>query len=233
MTNMVCSFSSRTPTLIHSLPGVLLHCASRIEQRIQNESSESDSSASDIEYPLTPPPSDCADSRPLSPAPNLSHVITIEIPRNISNKLSVRKRRSHNCEGSAAKPLTLCIISRNSAKPAIAAAARTFLQAEKQRTTEPQSRAPPEITEDMLSMSLECKNVLSSPDFMIVYPINPCDGNLPVELHGFPPWHIRLTEIHYRRSRERPRKINSFVLDEIAFREALDEYETAEFRFGK
>ena len=36
-------------------------------------------------------------------------------------------------------------------------------------------------------------NNLSSPDFLILHSV----GSLhtPAELHGFPPWHIRLTEI--------------------------------------
>lgn len=37
---------------------------------------------------------------------------------------------------------------------------------------------------------------LSSPDFMIVHPIGFSRTTYsPLELHGFPPWHIRLTEI--------------------------------------
>jgi len=79
--------------------GILMRCASRIEQRIQNQFPESDTSASEIEYPLTPPPSDYADSRPLSPIQSYSHVITIEIPqytRKSKNSLNVRKRRSNN-----------------------------------------------------------------------------------------------------------------------------------------
>lgn len=84
--------------LIH-IPGILTRCASRIEQRLRNQLPESDASASEIEYPLTPPPSDYAGSRPLSPIPSFSHVVTIEIPhyiRKTNNTLNVRKRRSHN-----------------------------------------------------------------------------------------------------------------------------------------
>jgi len=40
------------------------------------------------------------------------------------------------------------------------------------------------------------ENGLSSPDFMIIHPIDFFDtSSTPPELHGFPPWHIRLTEI--------------------------------------
>ncbi|KAK2461948.1 hypothetical protein APHAL10511_006411 [Amanita phalloides] len=211
--------------------GVLLHCASRIEQRVQNKYPESDSSASEVEYPLTPPPSDYTDSRPLSPVPTDSHVITIEIPHRVRNKhnLNVRKR-SNNRAGHISKPVTLCIISRNSAKPAVATAACSFLQAEKQIMNH---SSPPQITVNTLSMLLENDSGLSPPDFMIVHSIDPHESKAPLELHGFPPWHIRLTEIHHKEYPARPMMSeDSYILEEDAFSEALDEYAIAEFRFG-
>src|SRR6266550_6823041 len=98
MTNMVCLLQ-RNVHFSSAILGILMRRASRIEQRIQNQFPESDTSASEIEYPLTPPPSDYADSRPLSPIPSYSHVVTIEIPRytkKVNNSLNVRKRRSNN-----------------------------------------------------------------------------------------------------------------------------------------
>jgi len=213
---------------------ILTRCASRIERGLRNQLPESDASASEIEYPLTPPPSDYADSRPLSPIPSFSHVVTIEMPhyiRKTNNTLNVRKRRSHNRTKSITKPLTLCIISRSSAKPVIAAAAQSFLQTG--MTTEQHPRLP-QVTVDNLSMLLECESGLTSPDFIIVHSINLCDSRAPLELHGFPPWHIRLTEFYHNQcpaqllTPERPR-----MFDETAFREALDEYAVAEFRFGR
>lgn len=56
---------------------------------------------------------------------------------------------------SITKPLTLCIISRNSAKPVVAAAARSFLQTE-MRTAAEQHLQLPQITVDTLSTLLEC-----------------------------------------------------------------------------
>jgi len=90
----------------------------------------------------------------------------------------------------------------------------------------------PDITVDSLDTLLECDSGLVPPDFMIVHSINPPDAEAPLELHGFPPWHIRLTEIHQSHVQHRCRT-NSGMLDEITFREALDEYALAEFRFGK
>lgn len=205
--------------------GVLVHCAPRIEKCIDDEWSEPDSSASEIEYPLTPPSSDYADSRPISPASNLSRLVTLEIPRRAKKSrshLNVKKRRSHR---DATKPLTLCIISRDSAKPALARAAFSFL-----RPTDHGTRFP-QITVNCLDTLLEYDNSLSSPDFLIVHSINPQDHETPLELHGYPPWHIRLTEIHYRNRL----KISDSpcLVDEIMFREALDEYAQAEFRLGK
>lgn len=93
---------------------------------------------------------------------------------------------------------------------------------------------------------------------MIIYPIDlPCTYPSPAELHGFPPWHIRLTEILFVLSffhdsfsdllcsLKEPRigMLHSLFtwrtlsiplsLDEDTFREALDEFASAEMRFGK
>jgi len=80
-------------------------------------------------------------------------------------------------------------------------------------------------------MLLESESTLTAPDFLIVHSIGPCNNRTPLELHGFPPWHIRLTEFRYNKYPAQSER--HCVLDEIAFREALDEYAVAEFRFGR
>lgn len=83
-------------------------------------------------------------------------------------------------------------------------------------------------------MALECDSALSEPDFTIVRAVEPNYVKAPLELHGFPPWHLRLTEIHHSQYQEQPMTTGrSCMLDEMAFREALDEYAMAEFRFGR
>ena len=128
---------------------------------LRMEEVDESSKECDIQYPLTPPPSDDAESRPLSPQsgatiPKLA-VTTLRFPHNPSKpkrKLSVtgaalKRRRmtrqlpvfvpssgaylaSRGIPGTDAKPeeppLILHIISYQSGKPAIAAAAKTILQ---------------------------------------------------------------------------------------------------------
>jgi len=74
---------------------------------------------------------------------------------------------------------------------------------------------------------------------MLVHRIH-ASNTSELELHGFPPWQIRLTEFdenkpldltwhrwaHHTRSAGRP-------LDETEFRRALDTYAAAEMRLGK
>ncbi|KAF8168147.1 hypothetical protein B0H34DRAFT_684406 [Crassisporium funariophilum] len=77
---------------------------------------------------------------------------------------------------------------------------------------------------------------------MIIHSIESSRGRpTPPELHGFPPWQIRLTEIYQsvlvgRTPRTWFRESRSplpLPLDEFNFREALDEFASAEMRFGK
>jgi dehydrodolichyl diphosphate syntase complex subunit NUS1 len=115
-----------------------------------------------------------------------------------------------------AKPLTLHLISRNAAKSAIASIARSVAYQSHKPIQHPDSSKQ----EDVFSMSVRVldslldgavhikqtsmpsthfstgHNGLSSPDLLIVYPITTSRNNRsPLELHGFPPWQIRVTEI--------------------------------------
>lgn len=80
-----------------------MDCVDQISQRASaaDEPNGYDSSSgSDIEYPLTPPLSDCSDSRPLSPEDRFqknTSVITVCLPEVIRKKTSrygLKKRRS-------------------------------------------------------------------------------------------------------------------------------------------
>ena len=51
--------------------GLLSASAQTIGDRLPHNSSDSESSESELEYPLTPPPSDYSESRPLSPSQNI------------------------------------------------------------------------------------------------------------------------------------------------------------------
>ncbi|KAF8213090.1 hypothetical protein K438DRAFT_1803389 [Mycena galopus ATCC 62051] len=227
---------------LYDSEGVLADCADQISQRVSvvgDLNGYDSSSGSDIEYPLTPPSSDCSDSRPLSPEERFqkdTSVIIVRIPgamREKTSKYGLKKRHSKQNKF-LSTPLTLCIASRQSSKPAIATAATLLARGQAKE---------PELTVERLNTIIEGHS-LSDPDFMIVHHLRPSDGlPPPLELYGFPPWQIRLTEIHHswrqRPFLERwnfkspPPENAPQSLTEIDFRAALDEYARAEMRFGK
>ena len=133
-------------------------CVQTLQECLSIHGLEGGSSESETEYPITPPPSDYSDSRPLSPNHHQAHVTTIHVSRRNSPSQESRnlekqgKRRSHRnfkllyliCihEFTAVfagkglntrrHALTLCLVSRQSAKPAIASAAQSLAQAQAQ-----------------------------------------------------------------------------------------------------
>lgn len=191
------------PTLT---PGTLLAYAPQLRARLATEGHHDDEPVSSdddekerekekdghVRFPLTPPPSEHAGSRPISPLDSTTHTIHLA-----------------DAQG---PPLTLCLTSRRAAKPAIAAAAQVLRATGRTKGRRRGKGVPPPLTVDDLDALLECTlswlpmlntsvNInafypaadhgLSSPDFMIVH----APGAAPTELHGYSPWHIRLTEI--------------------------------------
>lgn len=203
------------------------------------------------DYLLTPPLSDHDESRPISPIEDLSDepvtVAKIHIPARRPSKANTIKRRRHlsseikspGPEVSDLPALELCIIDRRASKAVLASAAMV-VASEHMSAFAPKGRSTPvELSIEALNNMIEGKHGLSEPDFMIVHPLTPPRSRAePLELHGFPPWQIRLTEIYYDRYRVR-RTIRDWgearfiPLDENAFRSALDQFSGAEMRFGK
>jgi dehydrodolichyl diphosphate syntase complex subunit NUS1 len=259
---------------VYEQQDMLATCTEGIRAQLPAPVLDVESSESETDYPLTPPPSDHSLSRPLSPsdAPMGGLIpitkITISTPRPTTRKYSpsATKRRQHlqksttHATGIASAPksdLLLCLISGEAAKPAIAAAARALAREESRRLqSDPVLRQQKERQEYRYELSvkeleqiLEDESGLSPPDFMIVHPID-CSYSPPAppELHGFPPWHVRLTEIYQNYPREAPSQAPSLFsqltltksgrlepipLEELHFRAALDDFATAEMRFGK
>ncbi|GLB42619.1 putative dolichol biosynthetic process [Lyophyllum shimeji] len=135
------------------------------------------------------------------------------------------------------REFSICLASRKSSKPAIASIA-DWLKEQHKRAVCPKT-GEFTLTCDTLGSLLESEDILSAPDSLIVHPLNPLSYNwTPTELHGYPPWQIRLTEICHNRvlfpwsmlilTRGAP-----VPFDELTFRRALDEYAAAEMRFGK
>lgn len=56
-----------------------MKCTQNIRDHFSNDQLEEESSESEMEYPLTPPPSDHSGSRPISPEHGLSHDLNTNI----------------------------------------------------------------------------------------------------------------------------------------------------------
>ncbi|ESK97931.1 hyphal tip 1 [Moniliophthora roreri MCA 2997] len=202
----------------------------------------------DLVYPPTPPASE-AGSRPLSPdveIENQSAVVTFRIPQTRSQKSLLCSARG-GPSNIKLTPLTLHILSADSSKRSISAIASSLAHQEYLRSKYTTVHKPFKLTVPELESAIEGSNGFSPPDFMIVHPLHPSRYNrAPLELHGFPPWQIRLTEIYHNRSRRYyrsrlmcflPLHIKSSILastlTELEFREALDHFAGVEMRFGK
>jgi len=189
-----------------------------------------------IHYPPTPPLSDYAESRPLSPQDD-----SLEHKPFLTLHISPRKNASNKNQ-----PLTLHVLTRESSKPSIAAITRSIARSAR-RNSKLAVKDTFKLSINNLESHLEGKNGLTPPDFMIIQPVHPSKYHRsPIELHGYPPWQIRLTEIYCNRFRKQyegrlmwflPSHVSSALLSssltEWEFREALDQFATAEMRLGK
>ncbi|KAI9438386.1 hypothetical protein F5148DRAFT_883438 [Russula earlei] len=158
-----------------------------------------------------------------------------------------RSRMGHTLhKPSSSGAFTLHFVSRDTGKPAIAAIADNFRRTRGGKIISANGDA------EAFTVSVsELQTILEGdrgygppPDLMIVHNVTlPRRQFTPLELYSFPPWQIRLTEIHYNgftgirdrlsRVRLRRRAKRWMMLSEIDFRRALDEYSGAEFRLGK
>ncbi|KAL6309913.1 hypothetical protein BKA93DRAFT_173785 [Sparassis latifolia] len=227
---------------------------------------------SDIEFPLTPPSSDDSDSRSNSPDANIIrprlNVMTLEFAGIGKKKSHVGrpavKRRRLTRSNSDTKPLTLHIVSRQSGKPTISRAASAILHSQRRRVSPQLSTYDenPGAMQQLLVSLLEGLHTVMytcsqpeqnldfagddgfpSPDLAIVHYITPGRLHLfPMELHGFPPWQMRLTEFYFdghfctdvaHLLPGIPGNGPCSPLEEIEFRRALDKFASAEMRLGK
>ncbi|KAJ3551042.1 hypothetical protein NMY22_g43 [Coprinellus aureogranulatus] len=234
---------------VYEQHGHVTECEQEIRSRLLASPVDCETSESEVEYrPLTPPPSEHSESRPLSPShsPSLIPVTTILITdsqkgKGTSSRRANLRRRRNGDEEASRNPLQLCLISRDASKCAIAAVATSLARnaAVRQRKG---GRQATEFTlsVDALESMLENEDGLSPPDFMIVHPLSTenTSRKSPLELHGFPPWHIRLTEIYTSRTYPAkwfPSSPSNVArpLDKSIFCNALDQFAGAEMRFGK
>jgi len=229
--------------------GLILQLEPRIREAVFGQDHELPSSDSEIEYqPLTPPESVYSESRSLSPCHSTLDITEATILQSPIQKIYNRRNKSSLAALPSQQPISLCLLSSRSSKAAVANLARSLYldHRQKPKTTGLRTKKTFELKVDDMDELLENDSGLSSPDFMVVHPINPLQYNrTPLELHAFPPWHIRLTEIHLNQNKDQPRAWRDWlqsrltytpsptVLDEISFRDALDQFGAAEMRFGK
>lgn len=204
---------------------------------------------SKIELPLTPPPSDDGESRSSSPdggviRPKLDvHTLHFsasgKTPPQKTRKDGLKRRRSTR-KSVDVKLFTLHVVSRQSAKPAIAKVSQAIIESSKAESCISLMQDDRALAQRDLNLILEGHYGFSSPDLMIVHDVRALRlHKKPLELHGFPPWQTRLTEFHFDGW---PRIASSVLrgasgtyspLEEIEFRRALDEFAAAEMRLGK
>ncbi|KAI0348562.1 hypothetical protein BDW22DRAFT_1350799 [Trametopsis cervina] len=209
-------------------------------------------SESELEYPLTPPLSDDSpsSSRSLSPNQHIAPKLSVnnlklgDSPRKRkSSGRSVAKRRvSRKTSTDSISPFTLHIISRNSGKAAIAGAANSFVREHQGHCS---GTAPRDfkLTVNDLKTVMESESGFPPPELMLIHHITPCTQPKHVlELFGFPPWQVSLTEMHYTRYPSSwwtqtlfgsGRTDQYIPVDETDIRRALDQYAGAEMRLGK
>ncbi|KAH7880811.1 uncharacterized protein C8R40DRAFT_284984 [Lentinula edodes] len=228
---------------VYDVEGIILNNVETIREGVVTESPFKDSEFDrrHIHYPPTPPSSDYSESRPLSPQEDVSggHIpfLTLCIP-----PLQSASRASKTPQS-----LTLNVLSREASKPAIASVARAIARTERRNSKFGVKDHGFKLSVNNLESYLEEKNGLAPPDFMIIHPVHPSKYHRsPIGLHGYPPWQIRLTEIYCNRFRKQyearlmwflPSHVSSTLLSssftEWEFREALDQFASAEFRLGK
>ncbi|KAL4070903.1 hypothetical protein J3A83DRAFT_4188803 [Scleroderma citrinum] len=233
---------------VYDRDGILVWCQESVRECISQVGISSEESCeSEVEYPLTPPLSEPSSSRSQSPesAKLLAKlaVVTFKSASNVRlhkrRNVAVRRRQSKQ-HVPHDNDLTLHIVSRDSAKPAIAHVARSLLKNYVQDRTSARQTHPLSYEYQLSTPQLASvlQGGLPPPDLMVVHSLAPPQlVSQPLELCGFPPWQIMLTEFHYTHPEDliesKPSPRNPILISETAFCRALDEYAGAQFRLGK
>ncbi|GJJ08812.1 hypothetical protein Clacol_003031 [Clathrus columnatus] len=175
---------------------VILHSLSEYFWTLRNDIRKQ-TPASKLSSRLTPPSSDMdSSSEQLVNANPLSGVIeTIQIPYQPNQVIDVEKktakRKKYTLMDPKTQSLTLHLLSREASKPALAELTKTLVQ----RHKEDASADKFVLTVENVNTILEVESGFTPPDLLIVYLLYP--STAPLETHAYPPWHIRLSEIHY------------------------------------
>ncbi|KAG8685082.1 hypothetical protein FRC09_014971 [Ceratobasidium sp. 395] len=132
---------------------------------------------------------------------------------------------------SSAQPLHLNVISDKDGRTEVALCARQIAAFQSDQKDPFKSASLFQLDINTLDAVLEAK--LQSPDMLLVHSMAPSLFKRPLELHAFPPWQIRLTEMHHSQVRSFWPFGNSYTpVEADAFSRALDIYSDAQFRLG-
>ncbi|KAI0048374.1 hypothetical protein FA95DRAFT_1474106, partial [Auriscalpium vulgare] len=236
---------------VYDRAGALVGSSEALRNLLRCDGGE-DKVEKDFAYPLTPPLSDDSDSQPPSleyPLDEDLHVKTMYLidqeaeSRRRGNRVRRRRGRSSLSRRPQERAFTVYVASRKSGKPTIASVANHFVRLASVKLSDMDDDEPFHMTTNDLQSVLEGEDGMPPPDLVVVHHITaPKYESPPLELHGFPPWQSRLTELYhdgYTGLRShwlspaldflRP---SCILFTEEGFRRALDEYSRAEFRLG-
>jgi len=238
--------------------GILLSCSDTIQEQlssISQEGTEDESTEPEIEYPLTPPISEPPASRSHSPTSEFGttiptiNVVSIQCtslknPRQPCRRRNVAVKTSPLKTDTSLHDLTIYLASRDSGKPAVASIAECLARDKLASPRRQLMYAAGQYLTAYLRDALE--GPLPCPDLMVVYQLgSPPYAQRSIELHGYPPWQLNLTEMHCTPPKA-PFSLpisssdlalaaagTPMIISETDFCRALDEFAGAEMRLGK
>jgi len=232
--------------------GILVGMSSTVRQRLNAVERDSPPERSEYTYdfPPTPPSSDDSDCQFSGDRPSYSsnNVVTVypesDMPRKSGRGKSGARRRGPRRGSIPLRPPYVQLACSASGKRSIVSVANGLLRAQQHNVEPGQDSEKFHISVNDLQYILEGEVGLKAPDLMIVHHVTyPKYQRSPVELHAFPPWQIRLSEIFHDASQWSLRSqllrdsvgigFSHSVITEARFCDALDEYSKAEFRVGK
>jgi len=238
---------------VYDRQGILLNAFDVAEERLEKclPPTQDQFSQAEAVFPLTPPLSDDSD------VSDGSNIKGRTYPKTIRSGDTTERRRKrsgnrpaiqrHRMLGpSNSEDFMLQFVSRDTGKPTIAAVADSLLRSVAHRSPRKVKKEVEElgISVPGIEAILEGGRGYKAPDLTIVHHVTvPRRQCPPLELHSFPPWQLRLTEIYHNgftgsrdrwlRAKVSPRDKTWTLLSELDVRRALDEYSSAEFRLGK
>lgn len=238
---------------VYDRQGILLNAFDVVGERLEKclPPTQDQFPQAEAVFPLTPPLSDDSDVSDGRYFKGKTYIKTIcsgdtteRRRKRGRNRSAIQRRRMSG--PSTSDIFKLQLLSRDTGKPTIAAVADSLLRNAAHRSSR---KAAEEVKEFDVSISdleaiLEGARGYTGPDLMIVHHVTvPRRQCPPLELHSFPPWQVRLTEIYHNgftgfwdrwtRAKVFRRAKTWTLLSEIDVRRALDEYSGAEFRLGK